>query len=176
MQRRNLNEIEKVIQFGTAIGWYTSLVPIHTTIQSQPRGFRSFDRDLQFKSNEIDAVVTVIERVRAMRNEGYLLYDSDQYLDDIINFVSGNPVTWRDRNNGHCDSPNLYFAVLPNGEVAPCCDHRMTSPLFAFSDDFVQKYRSNSWRNEVFKITGSCEGCMYGSYPEMTISMRFNSG
>ena len=29
------------------------------------------------------------------------------------------------------------------------------------------------FKNEVYDVTSSCDGCMYGSYPEITISMRF---
>ena len=29
------------------------------------------------------------------------------------------------------------------------------------------------FRKEVLKVTKACSGCMYGSYPEISISMRF---
>ncbi len=48
-----------------------------------------------------------------------LLFDSDQYLDDIKRFVRAESITWRSHNNNVCDTPNLYFALLPNGEFAP---------------------------------------------------------
>ena len=31
----------------------------------------------------------------------------------------------------------------------------------------------NAFRQEVLKVTKPCSGCMYGSFPEMTISMRY---
>ena len=72
-----------------------------------------------------------------------------------------------------CDSPNLYFAVLPNGDFAPCCDHRMSYSVPTYSSDFPKVYEDSVFRNNVLKITKPCSGCMYGSYPEMSISMRF---
>ena len=108
-----------------------------------------------------------------MRNKGYLLYDSDQYLEDIERFIKDRDITWRDKNNNICDSPNLYFAVLPNGDFAPCCDHRLENRYHTYSKDFTDTYQSKKWRNEVKETTSKCEGCMYGSYPEITISMRF---
>lgn len=173
LQPDNVGDIEDVVRFGTAISWFTSLVPIHVSDYAHPRGFRTFDQSLRFRSQEIPAVDTVVERVREMRKEGFLLYDSDQYLDDIKLFVRSKPITWRDKNDGVCDSPSLYFAVLPNGEFAPCCDHRMGNGVTVFSEDFFQIYRDRQWRSEVFQVVRACEGCMYGSYPEMTISMRF---
>ena len=108
-----------------------------------------------------------------MRNQGYLLYDSDEYLDNIKLFIQNKKITWRDKNKGVCASPTLYFAILPNGEFAPCCDHRLSNFYPIYDEKFIDFYKDIEWRSEVKKITSNCEGCMYGSYPEMSISMRF---
>ncbi len=173
LQRDNIGEIEDIIRFGTAIGWFTSLVPVHVTDNPHPRGFRTFDQNQKFRLDEYVFVDAAVERVRQMREEGFLLYDSDQYLDDIKRFVRGESTTWRSRNDGVCDSPNMYFAVLPNGEFAPCCDYRTDASILTYSPDFPRKYRDRVFRRGVFDITSECEGCMYGSYPEITISMRY---
>lgn len=174
LQRDNLDEIERVIRFGTSVGWFTSLVPIHTTTYDKPMNFRSFDQSLRFAPEEWPRVDALIERVRHLRRQGFLLYDSDQYLDDIKRFIRDPAsTTWREKNGGVCDSPNLYFALLPNGQFAPCCDHRLNEKVFAYAKDFPKKYYDSVFRSSVREITSSCAGCMYGSYPEMTISMRF---
>ncbi len=134
LQPQNMGDIEDVVRFGTAISWFTSLVPVHVTDYGHPRGFRTFDRSLRFLPSEYPIVDRIVERVRAMRAEGFLLYDSDQYLDDIRRFVREEPTTWRSRNGGVCDTPNLYFALLPNGEFAPCCDHRLGSSYPAYDE------------------------------------------
>lgn len=171
----NVGDIEDVVRFGSAIRWYTSLVPVHVTGHGRPRGFRTFDQGLAFLPQDWAAVDAVIERVRAMQKEGFLLYDSDQYLDDIKRFVRGEPTTWRGRNRGVCDSPNLYFALLPNGDFAPCCDYRLARQVPAYAPDFPALYRDREFRSGVHDVVAACEGCMYGSYPEMTISMRYLS-
>lgn len=175
IQKNNLDDIEKVIRFGTSISWFTSVVPIHFTTYDKPRNFRTFDNSKQWTQDEIKIVKDTIETVRKMRNQGYLLYDSDEYLDDIIRFTAGEKTKWRDKNKGICDSPNLYFAVLPNGEFAPCCDFRLNSKSKILCSDpkFPEIYRSTIFRSQVEAITSQCEGCMYGSYPEMSISMRY---
>ncbi|HEY6966687.1 MAG TPA: radical SAM protein [Burkholderiales bacterium] len=169
----NVGDIEDVVRFGSAIRWYTSLVPVHVTGHGRPRGFRTFDQALGFLPQDCAAVDSVIERVRGMQKEGFLLYDSDQYLDDIKRFVRGEPTTWRARNAGVCDSPNLYFALLPNGDFAPCCDYRLAHAVPAYAPDFPSVYRDAAFRASVHDVVAPCEGCMYGSYPEMTISMRY---
>jgi MoaA/NifB/PqqE/SkfB family radical SAM enzyme len=173
LQRDNLNDIEDVISFGSKIGWFTSLVPIHVSTKFHPLGFRTYDQRLRFKPEEYEGVDSVVERVRTMQKEGYLVYDSDQYLDDIKRFVRNEPTTWRQKNAGVCDSPNLYFAVLPNGDFAPCCDWRLPNTVSAFDQNFPDVYRSQTLRDDVYAITSKCPGCMYGSYPEMSISMRY---
>jgi MoaA/NifB/PqqE/SkfB family radical SAM enzyme len=173
LQPYNVSDIEDVIRFGSEASWYTSLVPAHVTDYSNPLGFRTFDSDLKFKKNELDNAFALIERVREMRKLGFLLYDSDQYLDDIKRFISEDKITWREKNNNICDSPNLYFAILPNGEFAPCCDFRVDEPFFLYDKNFVEDFKSKKFKQNVNKITTNCDGCMYGSYPEITISMRY---
>ena len=88
-------------------------------------------------------------------------------------FIKYQYINWRAKNNNICDSPNLYFAVLPNGEFAPCCDYRLKNSYMTYDDNFPNTYKDKIWRKEVVGVTSKCEGCMYGSYPEITISMRF---
>jgi pyruvate-formate lyase-activating enzyme len=173
LQRDNLGDVEDVIRFGTEISWFSSLVPIHVTTFDRPLNFRTFDQTKRWKPGELPCVHRLIERVRSMRQEGYLLYDSDQYLDDIKRFVAQEPTTWRQRNDQVCDSPNLYFAVLPNGNFAPCCDYRLAESIATYDPQFPTIYRSKVFREQVLGITKPCSGCMYGSFPEMTIAMRF---
>lgn len=173
LQPQNMGDIEDVVRFGSAISWFSSLVPVHVSDYAHPRGFRTFDQTLRFRKDELPIVDSVIERVRKMRKEGFLLFDSDQYLDDIKRFVRDEAITWRSHNNNVCDTPNLYFALLPNGEFAPCCDHRLGNSYPAYESNFPKIYRDKAWREEVAQVTRACDGCMYGSYPEMTISMRY---
>lgn len=174
LQKKNMKDIEDVIKFGTKIGWYTSLVPIHITNKLNPRGFCTFDQELQFQPSDYDYIDSLLSNVQNMRNQGYLLYDSDEYLSNIRLFIKKQPLTWREKHNGVCDSPNLYFVILPNGDFAPCCDWRLEdNSVPVYSSDFSKIYKSKTFRKTVHSITDICDGCMYGSFPEMTISMRY---
>ena len=173
LQKDNIDDIKKVIKFGTEIGWFTSLVPIHITNQIKPRGFRTFDQSLKFEKTDYKKVDRLLEEIKNMKKNKYLLYDSDEYLENIKLFIRNEKITWRRENNNVCDSPNLYFALLPNGEFSPCCDFRLENSYPAYSKEFPKIYKNKIFRDEVSKITSMCEGCMYGSYPEISISMRF---
>lgn len=173
MAPRNLEYIPDLIRFATSIGWYVSLVPAHTTSQHRPMNFRSFDGTCHFDPKLYPRVRQILNQVRQMREEGYLLYDSDEYLEDMYRLITGEMVQWRRRNAGVCDSPNLYFAITPNGNMAVCCDWRLNSPVSTASPDFPEIYLQKELRSEVHAIAKACTGCLYGSFPEMTITSRF---
>lgn len=172
---RNLFHIPDVIRFATRIGWGVSLVPVHTAAPEKPRGFRTFDDEgvCRFPAASYPFVREVLDEVLALKEKGLLVYDSEEYLDDVYRFVTGQPVLWRRRNGGVCDSPSLYFAVEPNGNISPCCDFRLERPFPTYDPRFPEWYRKGKVHDAVRPYTESCDGCMYGSYPEITVSARF---
>ncbi len=169
----NIDQIIPVIEFATRIGWWVSLVPAHQTPTTSPRSFSSYDPAMVFQDADLPRVREVLERVRSMKSEGYNLYDSDEYLDDIYRYVSRQPIRWRRRNDDACDSPNLYFAIQPNGDMSVCCDYRLGSRFPVHAPDFPERYRARAMFPEARKIAKACSGCMYGSFPEITISARY---
>ena len=64
LQKENIDDVKKIIKFGTKIGWFTSLVPIHITNQVKPRGFRTFDQSLKFENNDYQKVDTLLEEIK----------------------------------------------------------------------------------------------------------------
>lgn len=170
---RNIDHIHAVIEFATHIGWHVSLVPAHTTPSSEPRSFRTFDPALKFPEQDYPRVFETLEKVKTMRRQGFNVYDSDEYLDDIYRFITGQPIQWRRRNDGVCDAPNLYFAIQPNGDMAVCCDFRLSNPFPVYAEDFPVRYRDRTMRAEALSVARACSGCMYGSFPEISISSRF---
>jgi hypothetical protein len=172
---RNLFDIRDVIEFATEIGWGVSLVPAHTTTPDRPQAFRTFDDQgvCRFPVDSYPHVREVLDEVKAMRRAGLNVYDSDEYLDDIYRFIVGEPLRWRSRNHDVCDSPNLYFAIEPNGNLKPCCDFKMDEGYAIYDHRFPQWYRSGVIHESVYRFTRNCAGCMYGSYPEITITARY---
>jgi hypothetical protein len=119
------------------------------------------------------AAEDVLDQVIEMKHSGYNVYDSDQFLLDMKNFVTGRPTTWRNRNGGVCDAGELYMAVLPDGTLAPCCDWRLEQNVDVTDSNFVSAFRAREFSNEIKTIASRCNGCLYGSYPEISISARF---
>jgi len=173
---RNFYHIENVIKFATEIGWGVSLVPVHVSDPTHPLPYRTLDYDgtMDFKDQDENIVNEFILKLKKMKKK-YNLYDSDEYLDDVARFILKKPIKWRQKNNDVCDSPNLYFAIAPSGLLKVCCDYEVDKRHYIYDKNFPKKYLQGEIYEDVFKITKKCNGCMYGSYPEVTITARYLS-
>jgi MoaA/NifB/PqqE/SkfB family radical SAM enzyme len=172
LSRMNYREIPSILEFCTNIGWYLSLVPVHIAKKNEKYGFRSFDDDFSFQNNDFEALQLVIKKLIAMKRQGYLLFDSEKYLESSYEFLKGVPPIWRDSNNGICDSPSLYFAIRPNGDFTTCCEYTLKDTYSLTDPDFYLYYRNGLVHKKAAPIVNSCSGCHYGSYPEVTLSVR----
>lgn len=171
LSKFNYMEIPAIIELATFLGWYESLVPVHITTHGAPMNFRSIDRDFVFSFPEDKPKLDALRKtIGHMKDNGYSVFDSHAYLDSTFYFLEHNKPNWR--ANDVCDSPNLYFAILPNGDFALCCDHRFQGRLSVAADDFPELYRSKEFRDAVYTKAKACSGCNYGSYPEVTLSVR----
>lgn len=170
LSKYNMDEIEAVLDFATRIGWWLSLVPVHITAQARPLNFRGYDEYFQFSQDDLPEIESLIQRLKKKKRQGFRLFDSDDYLDSMYHFIKTGTPSWRYKKV--CDSPNLYFAILPDGQFAPCCDHRLKETVFVYDPDFPALYRSKDFRNKVMSISRQCPGCNFGSFPEMTLSAR----
>ena len=167
----NIDEIEAILDFATQIGWWLSLVPVHITQVNRPLNFRGYDEYFDFQPADISKVKALVERLKKKKRKGYTLFDSDNYLDSIVEFVSTGQPSWRYK--GVCDSPHLYFAILPDGMFAPCCDHRFSEDIYVYDKNFPSIYRSAQFRQKVVEeVTRKCPGCNFGSFPEMSLTVR----
>lgn len=169
----NVSQVIPVVEFASRIGWWVSIVPAHQTEVHEPRSFATYDPKMVFHPDQYREVSQLISQLKRLRRSGLNIYDSDEYLDDVFRYISKSPIRWRRRNDGVCDAPNLYFAIQPNGDMAVCCDYRLQERVQVYADNFPQRYRSHVLREAAGQVTKACSGCMYGSFPEISISARF---
>ncbi len=170
LSRYNLDHVRSVLEFATEIGWWLSLVPVHITDADTPLNFRGQDALFSLPPDQHQYLEELIKDLKRLKRKGALLFDSDDYLDSILHFVRTGSPNWR--HQGICDSPNLYFAILPDGRFAPCCDHRLERVVHVYDPDFPALYASGILHQEVRAISRNCPGCNFGSFPEMTLSAR----
>lgn len=165
-----IDEVETVLDFATEIGWWLSLVPAHVAPDVPALNFRGRDPSFRFPPDDYQKLAQLIRRLKGKKRQGKLLFDSDEYLDSMFRFITTGSPSWR--HGGVCDSPNLYFAILPDGRFAPCCDFRIPETHYLYDPDFPRIYRSRDFRRRVRAVVSQCPGCNFGSFPEMTLSAR----
>lgn len=173
---KNFNDIENVIKFAHEIGWGISLVPIHTSSPADPMPYRTLDysNKLSFSNTPASEIRKLISKLLLLKKK-YGLYDSIEYINDIENFIQKKPIKWRRKNNNVCDSPDLYFAIAPSGIMKVCCDKEMANDYYVYDKNFPKLFENGKIKNEAYIIAKNCEGCLYGSYPEITLVARFLS-
>ena len=171
LSKLNYMEIPALLELATFLGWYQSLVPVHITTSSEPFNFRGVDSEMRFDwGADKDRLLDLKNQLKLMKRNKFNLFDSDAYIDSMFHFIEHNRPNWR--KNDICDSPNLYFAILPNGDYATCCDHRYQDKLSVADPDFPEIFYSRDFRQKNLITTSACSGCNYGSYPEITLSVR----
>ncbi len=166
----NIDHVESVLDLAGELGWQLSLVPAHTNPQGANMHFRGFDPYFEFSNEDCDRVDALLDRLLAKKRNGAPLFDSGDYLESIRRFVRRKAPTWR--KNGVCDTPNLYFAIMPDGRFAPCCDHDLNEAVYVYDPNFPKIFKSASFRKQVREVAEKCPGCNFGSYPEMTLTTR----
>jgi len=172
LSRFNYREIPAIAEFARRIGWYVSMVPVHIANPTLPKGFRSYDQLFKFKQEQWGELDALADRLIEMKREGLPLFDADRFIRSSVSFLKGEGPTWR--VDGVCDSPKLYFAIRPNGDFTTCCDYTLVNPPRVYDADFVENFGSRKIENrpDVQSIVKNCSGCHYGSYPEVTLSVR----
>ncbi len=169
----NIDEIFAILEFATQIGWWLSLVPAHISerdVEQKIENFRGVDKTFVFIQNDYSKLKRLIDELKIKKIKGYNLFDSNEYLDSVYHFITTGKPNWRKK--GICDTPNLYFAILPDGRFAPCCDFRLNEDIYVYDKNFPEIYKSKKFRKEVKNIAKKCNGCNFGSFPEMSLSVR----
>jgi len=166
----NIDHVESVLEFAGKIGWCLSLVPVHVNHQDENYHFRAKNSEFSFKPADLERVKALIQRLKKLKKAGYPLFDSGPYLDSIITFIQNGRPSWR--KNDICDAGKLYFAVRPDASYAPCCDNDYGEPLYVYDPDFPKIFYSKEFLEKNRAIARQCSGCNFGSYPEVTLTMR----
>lgn len=170
VSKLNIREIPDLIRFTTAIGFYASLIPVHLSGNGSGGEkkidfiVRSEAPDFEFSAEDHKLLDHTYSRVRQMKKEGFHVYNSNRFLKESPDFLKHRKIYWK------CDSPNLYFSISPEGRFLPCVDINTDKSLF--SANFIKKYRSVDFRNEMRAIVEKCPGCMYACWPEITYLCR----
>lgn len=171
LSKLNYMEVPALVELATFLGWYSNVGPVHITNLQEPLNFRSSDSDMRFSFPEDKPALEHLKaKLLEMKKSGYNIFATDAFIESAFYFLEHNRPLWRKDNV--CDSPDLYFTVLPNGDFAVCCDHRYQGKVSVADPEFPKLFRSQALRSQVLKTTTACSGCNYGSFAEVSLSVR----
>ena len=163
--RQNIREVTSIIKFATEIGFYSSLIPVHTaSSDSDDFIIRKHAPGFSFQKEDFEMIDEVYREIINMKRQGYNIYNSYKFLRNSPVFLKTGRVAW------HCDSPSLYFAISPSGKFLPCVDIKTSVSMI--DGDFCNLYNSKSFQSSIQEKVKKCSGCFYACWPEMTFLCR----
>jgi len=161
----NLGELPRLASFVTAIGFYSSFIPVHLSASGgDDFVIRKYSPESGFRPEEFAEIDKVYARLIRMKKEGHNIYNSYKFLRNSPAFLKGRRVNW------HCDSPHLYFAISPSGNFLPCVDIKTSVSML--DDGFAELYNSKTFQDKIRQMVEKCSGCFYACWPEMTYLCR----
>ncbi len=167
VSRLNIEELPRLVEFISRLGFYASLIPVHLAEPAAGRKdfiVRADSPEFAFTERDMDLIDSVYAKLIAMKRRGYHIYNSYRFLRESPDFLKYKKVRWR------CDSPRLYFSISPEGRFLPCVDIKTDKSMLA--GDFTMRYHSPEFIHEMEEIVKSCPGCMYACWPEITYLCR----
>jgi len=149
----NLGRVDEVVALAESLGVKMIFQPVidysHSSGSKSINGLKALDGDY----------ARAIERLRDLKRQGAPIVHSDEYLDYI------KVPVWS-QNKRKCWAAQLYCAVTPSGQVAPCY------PIFNAGDwpsGLEIGFRNAFLKNRTF----SCDGC-YCALVETDFLYSFN--
>lgn len=167
VSRLNIEELPRLVDFISRLGFYASLIPVHLAEPAAKRKdfiVRADSPEFAFTEKDIPIIDSVYAKIIKMKKKGYRIYNSYRFLRESPDFLKYKRVRWR------CDSPRLYFSISPEGRFLPCVDIKTDKSML--TDDFPRRYRSREFLREMEDIVKRCPGCMYACWPEITYLCR----
>lgn len=111
---KNIKEIPDIIKKVSAYGFSTLLSIIHSDKGNYD--FRRNKPELEFNTKEdINNLIWLKEKLKHMRKNGYKISESYDFLDDLINYVTG-------KFKMPCYAGEKYFEINNDGFIKGCHD------------------------------------------------------
>jgi len=165
VSRLNISEIPGIIKFVSALGFYSSLIPVHLTQEGGAEFIvRAEGDEFRFKKDDHALIDTIYNEIIKMKRQGYNVHNSTRFLKLSPVFLKYGRVNWA------CDSPFLYFSISPQGYFLPCVDLKGQKSML--DDDFLEVFSSAEFRQSVRQAVTTCPGCFYACYPEVSFFCR----
>lgn len=165
VSKLNIEEVPNIVKFTSAIGFYSSLIPVHlSSADNVDFIVRANASEFRFSKSDFGLIDNVYARLIRMKKSGFHIHNSFKFLRESPNFLKYGRVNWS------CDSPYLYFSISPQGYFLPCVDLKGTKSML--DDDFIDIFYSESFQADIRNMIKKCPGCFYACYPEVSYFCR----
>lgn len=165
VSKMNIQELPRIIEFVTRLGFYSSLIPVHLSSGKEDDFIvRAKGETFRFCEEDFELIDRVYREVIRMKKTGFHVHNSFRFLKESPGFLKYGQAHWR------CDSPGLYFAVSPAGYFLPCVDLKGQKSML--DEDFMEVFYSQAFQESIKEAVSSCPGCFYACYPEISYFCR----
>jgi len=161
LSKLNLDEITNIATFSDNIGFYNSIIPVHIKSNKENKfQFRGISPEFEFLPEDFSLIDKSYLQLINMKSKGIKIYNSLRFLKECPDFLKFGKIYWK------CHSPSLYFSISPSGFFSPCIE--LKTNISMLEDNFIRRYRSESFKKTINSQVKHCSGCMYGCWPEIT--------
>jgi len=147
---KNTSEIEDIIKL---LNNYK--ISILLSLLHSDRGnydFRNYTPHLEFKRQEdYDNLINLQNRLLQLKKEGYKIAESDDFIKNMINYVTGNYKI-------QCLATNPFFTIDFDGRIKACHDTKPSDINALQFEDY------NKMKNKVKKTVKAGCNCYYDCY------------
>lgn len=179
LTKKNFRYLPQIIANMTHAGIWTFFDLIHKD-RGQP-GSKVKDsketKDLYFTTEDLPALVRILNEALTMKNQGYMFHASKTFLETLklvvslqMQLVGGSPYMW---NCSDYDCFPSWVTVDCDGAVFPCDDFQVREgdiPLLKFWDlERYWEFFSNQWK-ELVKMR--CPGCLWNTHIDAHLIKR----
>ena len=168
VNRLNIDELPRLVEFAERIGFYISFVPLHQPTGEQ-KGHRFYQpqEGLAFRAEDEPRVRTMYETLLHAKRNGKPILNSSAFLAATPDFFFSGRVDWP------CRAGSLYLSIGPDGFVSPC--HAFEEQWGAPYRDFERWSFSSEVRRELPQRLAACEGCFRPCWAEISF-LALNRG
>ena len=150
IQADNDGEMEKVQAFADAEGFTVEYHPVMVASADKP--VSTDNQELNLDDRKLLETLLKVQKLKASDRS----FESSVYYQFCIDAIKRGSLKW------NCDAGRTYLSVYPDGRFGICKDVYTSANIF--DDDFVEKYRSLKFQEEMKTLREGCEGCNWSCY------------
>ncbi|EKD42202.1 MAG: radical SAM protein [uncultured bacterium] len=150
IQSGNDGEMEKVQEFADREGFTVEYHPVMVGSTNRPVATNKQELNLS-QEKLLTTLLTIQERKTHDK-----IFESSVYYQFCIDAINRGSLSWK------CDAGLNYLSIYPDGSFGICKDIYTSAKIT--DPDFIEKYHSQKFNEEMKNLREGCEGCNWSCY------------